>query len=244
MSGGEGNDSMLGNVGNDELDGGAGDDNILGGVGDDRIQDGAGNDGVDGGSGFDTILGALDNVKEVLDWGYEQLKDLAGTVWDTGKYIFSKVSDFVFNLGNELIGWLPGLGSIFSRHPTVPAVMINNKPVYLLELGNESGSRASFNFNVDGRDVGNYTCYILNVSDHDRNSMQFQRKGDKSWAPDTNRGPVFGHGSTVWLDGGGNYLAERGFGTGEVLGRNPRAAVLFLPQGLELESVLRALVYR
>ncbi len=70
MSGGDGNDSIVGSLGNDFLNGDAGEDTISGSSGDDKITGGDGNDEitgdrdndeVDGGLGNDTINGGLGN---------------------------------------------------------------------------------------------------------------------------------------------------------------------------------------
>ncbi|MFN3294990.1 MAG: calcium-binding protein, partial [Gemmobacter sp.] len=64
LTGGSGNDGLVGHVlndtlsggdGNDTLSGGAGNDNLNGGAGDDLILADAGNDTIDGGDGIDTL---------------------------------------------------------------------------------------------------------------------------------------------------------------------------------------------
>ncbi|MBD2440342.1 calcium-binding protein, partial [Nostoc sp. FACHB-110] len=67
ITGGAGNDQLIGEgfddilnggAGNDVIDGGAGNDNLQGGDGKDIITKGAGNDTVDGGAGIDTLVDA------------------------------------------------------------------------------------------------------------------------------------------------------------------------------------------
>jgi Ca2+-binding RTX toxin-like protein len=55
LTGGTGNDSLDGGVGADQLSGGAGNDTLLGGDGDDALDTGVGVDVVDGGLGSDTV---------------------------------------------------------------------------------------------------------------------------------------------------------------------------------------------
>jgi Ca2+-binding RTX toxin-like protein len=70
QTGGNGNDTLIGNAGNDYLDaansndalyGGAGNDTLLGGNGDDLLVGDAGNDSLNGGLGNDTLRGGLGN---------------------------------------------------------------------------------------------------------------------------------------------------------------------------------------
>lgn len=55
LTGGHGNDTLIGMSGNDTLNGGLGDNTIYGGSGNDHIIAGGGNDTVYGGQGFDTL---------------------------------------------------------------------------------------------------------------------------------------------------------------------------------------------
>jgi Ca2+-binding RTX toxin-like protein len=59
--GGAGNDTLIGGRGNDSILGGKGNDSLLGGNGDDHVEGGKGNDFVDGGKGNDTLDGGKDN---------------------------------------------------------------------------------------------------------------------------------------------------------------------------------------
>jgi len=57
MTGGNGNDELVGAGGDDTLNGGNGNDLIRGGSGEDRINAGRGNDTIDGGAGHDVLIG-------------------------------------------------------------------------------------------------------------------------------------------------------------------------------------------
>ncbi len=61
VTGGGGNDTILGGQGKDLLDGGAGDDSILGNQGMDTITGGDGDDTLGGGNGNDLVDGGRDN---------------------------------------------------------------------------------------------------------------------------------------------------------------------------------------
>lgn len=56
LIGGPGNDRLFGGAGNDELYGGAGDDELYGGDGDDRLYSGGGHNILMGGDGYDTAI--------------------------------------------------------------------------------------------------------------------------------------------------------------------------------------------
>jgi Ca2+-binding RTX toxin-like protein len=57
ITGGKGNDILLGLGGDDILDGGSGKDRLDGGSGDDQLSAGSGNDRLDGGLGDDLLIG-------------------------------------------------------------------------------------------------------------------------------------------------------------------------------------------
>lgn len=89
VTGGSGNDVIIGSAGVNRLDGGAGDDDLSGGAGndtlyggdnDDRITGGKGNDTVDGGNGNDRIFHAIGDGVDTVDGGDggDQL-EIAGT---------------------------------------------------------------------------------------------------------------------------------------------------------------------
>jgi Ca2+-binding RTX toxin-like protein len=59
LQGGSGNDTINGGAGADRLDGGAQNDSLLGGIGDDTLVGGTGNDTLDGGEGSDTYEVAI-----------------------------------------------------------------------------------------------------------------------------------------------------------------------------------------
>lgn len=58
LTGGDGNDLILGDGGDDSLSGGPGDDALLGGPGNDRLLGGSGDDALSGGDGHDLLRGA------------------------------------------------------------------------------------------------------------------------------------------------------------------------------------------
>ena len=69
LSGGDGDDVLLGRAGNDTLAGDAGMDTLLGGSGEDRLEGGPGNDFLDGGAGNDWLYGGSGSVKNYeRDW--------------------------------------------------------------------------------------------------------------------------------------------------------------------------------
>jgi Ca2+-binding RTX toxin-like protein len=53
--GGDGDDTLTGNIANNRMHGGRGNDTLMGGAGNDVLTGGNGNDTIDGGSGFDTV---------------------------------------------------------------------------------------------------------------------------------------------------------------------------------------------
>ena len=67
VSGGPGDDLIIGSVGSDNIQGGPGRDTIRGRPGNDRISGGSGNDILDGGVGNDELLGTLG--RDTLDGG-------------------------------------------------------------------------------------------------------------------------------------------------------------------------------
>lgn len=143
--------------------------------------------------------------------------------------------------GEEIVNFaVPGLGSsIFGSHSKIPPYQINGKWVYALPLVDEDGSRCTLNFDAKWKEPTKFTVYILGVTPEVRATMQFQRKGDKKWSSDSDRGPVFKHGDVVVLDGGKNYLAQRGFGAGDVLRDFNHVAVVFLQEGLSFDEFIK-----
>jgi len=79
VTGGTGNDWMIGSVGNDSLSGGAGNDRLQGDVGDDTLNGGEGNDFLAGSGGNDVLNGDTGNDRFVL-----YLNQGADTITDTG----------------------------------------------------------------------------------------------------------------------------------------------------------------
>lgn len=137
---------------------------------------------------------------------------------------------------------VPGLGSsLFTSHAKVAPYQIDGKWVYALAIRDEGGSRCTLNFDAKWKDQRRFKAYILGVTPEVRATMQFQRKGDKKMGSDSNRGPTFKHGDTVVLDGGRNYLAQRGFEAGPLLANHPNVCVVFIEEGLSFERFLEAM---
>jgi hypothetical protein len=145
--------------------------------------------------------------------------------------------------GERIVNFaVPGLGSsIFGSHAKVQPYQIDGKWVYALAIRNESGSRCTLNFDAKWNGERRFRVYFLGVPSELRATMQAQRKGDKKWGPDSNRGPQFKHRDLVVIDGGRNYLAERGFDAGQVLSHYQNACVVFLEEGLEFDRFLESL---
>jgi Ca2+-binding RTX toxin-like protein len=78
INGGEGNDSLFGNIGDDRIDGGPGNDSIKGNDGNDVLTGGAGNDILYGQVGNDILNGGLGNDKIVGGDGDDSLTGDAG----------------------------------------------------------------------------------------------------------------------------------------------------------------------
>ena len=79
ISGGESNDYIEGNDGNDVLlSGGSGDDTIRGGQGDDTLEGGTGKDTLDGGLDNDTLRGGNDLDRYLVNFGADTIDDADG----------------------------------------------------------------------------------------------------------------------------------------------------------------------
>lgn len=142
-------------------------------------------------------------------------------------------------IGNAVV---PGIGSkIIGDHGKVTPFQIDGKWVYALKLRDEDGSRCTLNFDAKWNGPKTFNAYLVAVPAESRLSIMFQRKGDKKWNSDSNRGSVFKHGDTVQLDGSKNYLAERNRSVGEILKDNPNAVVLLVEDGLSLSRVLESI---
>jgi trimeric autotransporter adhesin len=81
VTGGTGNDWMIGSLNADSLSGGAGNDRLSGDVGNDTLNGGEGNDTLIGGGGNDTLNGGADNDRYVLflNNGADTVTDSAGS---------------------------------------------------------------------------------------------------------------------------------------------------------------------
>ncbi len=69
VTGGSGNDELMGDIGSNVLNGGAGDDAIGGGEGSDTVIGGAGGDTMDGGDGIDLLSYATSKLGVSVDMG-------------------------------------------------------------------------------------------------------------------------------------------------------------------------------
>lgn len=96
LSGGNGNDSLLGTSLNDSLDGGAGNDTLIANAGDDVLTGSAGNDVLQGGSGEDSLSGGAGN--DSLDGG-------SGTdrLLETGNARLTLSATALVGLGNDTL---------------------------------------------------------------------------------------------------------------------------------------------
>ena len=109
LNGGEGDDSLFGNVGNDTLNGGEGDDLLVGGAGDDVINGGEGNDifTFSEGSGNDTVDGGLGWTDVIqLDHDVSAAAD-PSSPWQievNGEQVEYDVAAEVLELGTDVSG--------------------------------------------------------------------------------------------------------------------------------------------
>ncbi len=78
VSGGDGNDSVMGTPGNDTITGGNGDDQITGGGGNDYLLGDYGNDALQGAAGNDILYGGAGNDSLVAGGGRDRLDGGAG----------------------------------------------------------------------------------------------------------------------------------------------------------------------
>jgi len=151
--------------------------------------------------------------------------------------------DDLRDAGEKIVDFVaPGVGSkLFGDHPNIHPYQVDGKWVYAIPIRDEDGSRCTHNFDAKWEGARNFQVFVLGVAPERRAAMQFQRKGDKSWSSDSNRGAQFRHGESVVIDGGKNYLAERDFAAGDVLRDQPHACVLFLEDGLSFDSFRKTL---
>lgn len=116
MSGGYGNDLIIGSAGHDRLFGRYGHDRIMGLGGNDRIIGGQGNDHLDGGSGHDLIQGNNGNDRLYGRDGNDRLYGGRG-------------NDRLFGgLGRDLLNGGPGDDFLQQNPPQPPPVMPNRQP--------------------------------------------------------------------------------------------------------------------
>jgi Ca2+-binding RTX toxin-like protein len=78
LSGGEGNDKLFGRQGNDTMSGDGGNDHMHGGAGDDNMGGGEGNDVMDGDAGADVMLGEAGNDRMNGGAGNDQMSGAEG----------------------------------------------------------------------------------------------------------------------------------------------------------------------
>lgn len=124
---------------------------------------------------------------------------------------------------------------MFAKRATAVSFQIDEKWVYAVPLQRSRESRTSVNFDAKWKGERKFKVYLVNIDRVQRSACAFQRKGDKKWRPDSNRGKVFRHDSTVTLDGKNNYLAIRGLATKDLKQKDP--FVLFVEVGLSVEKV-------
>jgi Ca2+-binding RTX toxin-like protein len=99
LDGGSGNDTISGNRGADFILGGSGSDMLMGGAGSDLILGGSGRDTIDGGAGNDILDGGLDGQQDVITTGPG--RDVVVnyfSVTSRGRLVFEdQVTDLSFN---------------------------------------------------------------------------------------------------------------------------------------------------
>lgn len=84
ITGGSGDDILLGELGNDTIDGGGGGDSILGGIGIDDIHGGDGDDTIAGGVGADTLHGDAGDDTFTIEDGFGNDDIFGGEAGETG----------------------------------------------------------------------------------------------------------------------------------------------------------------
>src|SRR5690606_8323169 len=89
---------------------------------------------------------------------------------------------------NETEKALQGIGKLQNKfcgtHRTVHPFRVEGNWVYLIPLHDHGGSRATGNFDAKWKGKKTFRAYLVNVDSSLRATIQFQRKGDKSWSPD------------------------------------------------------------
>ncbi len=115
VSGGVGNDTLIGDDNLNTLDGGSGDDSLhglgandllIGGEGQDRLHGGVGNDSLDGGRGNDAIFGEADDDTIALSLGDDSLNGGTGAdlVTGSGNFDFQLTDAALFSgFGNATV---------------------------------------------------------------------------------------------------------------------------------------------
>jgi serralysin len=134
MSGGAGNDSLLGGNGDDVLNGDDGQDYLAGGAGDDELNGGAGVDKIVGGTGADIINGGAGNDNLWGgNWSADGSQDTFVFTSGTGKdYVFD------FETAFDLID-LTAFGTTFEA---VAAVTTDLGWATMIDLQQLSGGQA------------------------------------------------------------------------------------------------------
>ncbi|MBC7819265.1 MAG: hypothetical protein IAG10_20455, partial [Planctomycetaceae bacterium] len=118
VSGGAGNDTLIGDdnvnalnggVGNDSLHGLGADDLLIGGEGHDRLRGGAGNDSLDGGGGNDAIFGEANDDTISLSFGDDSINGGSGIDLLTGRGDFDfqlTDTELVSGFGNSAVEYI------------------------------------------------------------------------------------------------------------------------------------------
>ncbi|WDE02581.1 calcium-binding protein [Thalassomonas actiniarum] len=113
LKGGAGHDILVGNSGNDKLDGGSGDDELYGGEGADELRGGEDNDTLEGGSGDDTLYGDAGDDKLYGGEGNDSLYGNGGENQLAGG---EGADTYYVETGGDIIWDSDGLGKIIANN--------------------------------------------------------------------------------------------------------------------------------
>lgn len=132
--------------------------------------------------------------------------------------------------------------ALFADDSRITPYKVGEKWVYLVPIRDRDGSRCTNNFDARWDGQRKFEFYVVRPKvEKDSVVLKFQRKGDKSWASDSNRGPVFEHRDDVVIEGTKNYLAQRKFDAADLVRDDKRPCVVFIEKGLSLDDWVKDL---
>ncbi|MBI3446931.1 MAG: cadherin-like domain-containing protein, partial [Magnetospirillum sp.] len=173
VTGGTGNDVILGDDGVNILDGGAGNDTLSGGAGNDTLIGGAGNDKLSGGIGDDVFVGLVGN--DVIDGGSGN--DTLVLTGNVSLYQFSHTgSTWTVSDGHGDSAVLTGVESIRLDDRTIWLDGRNNAPILsgpLSAATNEDASALSVNLLSGARDVDGNGLAVINLAQSGGRTVSF-----------------------------------------------------------------------